>query len=228
MTIILQAINIILFFIVSMFLYRYLPSYFGEKGKNLATKEDIGEITKKVEEVRQVYTSELEILKAQLKLTQAQAILYSTAYIERVTKLWSKLQELKNIGEQLWEAATPRILSEFSQELSSTKLMLEKSSLFLSLEEYSELKDVLNKFERFKLGKETLINFRTSEDVERALENLDESPGLDTKSDMIEEHIVVSNGEVKDKYEGLLNDLGKRLRLQLNVSLPKVTDKLSG
>lgn len=30
----------------------YVPSYFDEKGKNLATKQDIAEITRKTEEVQ--------------------------------------------------------------------------------------------------------------------------------------------------------------------------------
>ncbi|MCG3657120.1 hypothetical protein [Aliarcobacter butzleri] len=38
--------------IISLILNKYLPSYFGEKVKNLATKEDIEEITSKVEKVK--------------------------------------------------------------------------------------------------------------------------------------------------------------------------------
>ena len=49
----------------------YQKSYFKEKGKNLATKEDIEEITKKVEEVKSFYSQQLESQKFQnqLKLT---------------------------------------------------------------------------------------------------------------------------------------------------------------
>jgi hypothetical protein len=39
----------------------FLRSYLGEKGKNLATKEDIGDITKKIEEVKAVLGSRLHI-----------------------------------------------------------------------------------------------------------------------------------------------------------------------
>jgi hypothetical protein len=44
----------------------FLPAYLGEKGKNLATKEDIAEITNKVEAVRLQYSGELERLRDQL------------------------------------------------------------------------------------------------------------------------------------------------------------------
>lgn len=45
-----------------------LPSYFNEKGKNLATKEDISEITELVETVKSSFSKETEHLKAKLHL----------------------------------------------------------------------------------------------------------------------------------------------------------------
>lgn len=44
----------------------FLPKYFGRKGDNLATKEDIGEITDKIETVKHDYASQLESVKAEL------------------------------------------------------------------------------------------------------------------------------------------------------------------
>jgi len=46
--------------IVGLLLKNYLPPYLTEKGKNLATKEDIEEITNKIERVRSDYASEIE------------------------------------------------------------------------------------------------------------------------------------------------------------------------
>jgi hypothetical protein len=55
-----------------LFLYftikNYLPSYFNEKGKNLATKEDISQITTLVESVKYNFIKETENLKANLSL----------------------------------------------------------------------------------------------------------------------------------------------------------------
>lgn len=50
----------------------FLPSYFSEKGKNLATKEDVASITDKVESVKTDYAKVLEELKSnnQLKLAE--------------------------------------------------------------------------------------------------------------------------------------------------------------
>lgn len=45
---------------------RYLPSYATEKGKNLASKEDLANLTKIVEDVKSVYITDLEHVKAGL------------------------------------------------------------------------------------------------------------------------------------------------------------------
>ena len=41
-------------FLIGLFVKNYLPSYMDEKGKNLATKEDVEEITRKTEEVERI------------------------------------------------------------------------------------------------------------------------------------------------------------------------------
>lgn len=53
--------------IFALFAKSLLPKYFEEKGKNLATKEDIGEITKIVEDAKIVFTTQTELLKANLQ-----------------------------------------------------------------------------------------------------------------------------------------------------------------
>lgn len=53
---------------IVIMLRSYLPSYAKEKGKNLATREDISEITRKVEEVRTQHSAQLEHLKVDLGL----------------------------------------------------------------------------------------------------------------------------------------------------------------
>jgi hypothetical protein len=65
--------NVILDFIILLavglvyfLLNKTIPSYFSEKGKNLATKQDIGDITDKIESVKKIYQSEIEELKSSL------------------------------------------------------------------------------------------------------------------------------------------------------------------
>jgi hypothetical protein len=58
--------------VVYLLLKSFLPSYFSEKGKNLATKEDVASITDKVESVKTDYAKVLEELRSnnQLKLAE--------------------------------------------------------------------------------------------------------------------------------------------------------------
>jgi hypothetical protein len=46
----------------------FLPAYFSEKGKNLATMEDIGKITNEVESVKSQYTTQMQALMHQNNL----------------------------------------------------------------------------------------------------------------------------------------------------------------
>ena len=48
-------LNVVLFFLLGLFIKNYLPSYMNEKGKNLATKEDIEAITRKTEAVQKEF-----------------------------------------------------------------------------------------------------------------------------------------------------------------------------
>lgn len=63
------VVNVCLFilgFLVFLIVKNYYPSYFSAKGKNLADKEDIAEITQQIEAVKALHTKEVEQLRSQL------------------------------------------------------------------------------------------------------------------------------------------------------------------
>lgn len=69
----LVAVLIFLFIGVVLLLWRsFFPSYLSEKGKNLATKEDIAAITKQVEDVKELYLRRLKELEHQNALVLEQ------------------------------------------------------------------------------------------------------------------------------------------------------------
>ncbi|EJO3996482.1 chromosome partitioning protein ParA [Vibrio vulnificus] len=76
-----------LFFVLKSF----LPAYLTEKAKNLATKEDIGEITSEVEQVKSGYAEMLEEVKSnhQLKLAsiEREKLLKKEVYLDSVEAL---------------------------------------------------------------------------------------------------------------------------------------------
>lgn len=82
---ILGIINIVGLLILGLFIKSYLPTYMAEKGKNLATKEDIKEITKRTEEVKILFQKEMEIFSNDLTFTNEFAfnrysLLYAKVY----------------------------------------------------------------------------------------------------------------------------------------------------
>ena len=56
-SLILGILNLVVIVVGGFILKNYLPSYFSEKGKNFATKEDVADITRRIEEVRHFYAS---------------------------------------------------------------------------------------------------------------------------------------------------------------------------
>lgn len=87
-------------FVLYLFLKSYFPSYFSEKGKNLATKEDIGLITTKIEEVRLGYSKELEAYKAQHQIRIATLDRQFVAHQEAYTH-WSEVMNSMHQPEKL-------------------------------------------------------------------------------------------------------------------------------
>ncbi|MEW6239262.1 MAG: hypothetical protein AB1564_00440 [Chloroflexota bacterium] len=61
---IVEILIYVIVFIAGLFLRSFLPSYFTEKGKNLATKEDIGHITEEVEKIRMQYDVQMETIRS--------------------------------------------------------------------------------------------------------------------------------------------------------------------
>jgi len=70
--------------VLGLFLKNYLPNYIGEKGKNLATKEDIAEITRKSEEVQDEFRREYEKFNIDLNFKY-------DFYYKQLTELYTQL-----------------------------------------------------------------------------------------------------------------------------------------
>lgn len=94
-----QIIWIVVAFIVGLLLNNFLPEYFRKKGENLATKEDISDITSKIESVKHEYASQLENAKADLSaLVTRHGFRYEREYevLGRLTELLVELRDACN------------------------------------------------------------------------------------------------------------------------------------
>lgn len=85
-SIILQLVLIVLGVIAYFSIQKLLPSYFGEKGKNIATKEDIGEITEIVKKV-----------EAEIKVRENVEIDYLILKRKTILEYFSALNYWQNI-----------------------------------------------------------------------------------------------------------------------------------
>jgi hypothetical protein len=101
-----QLINLILeiVIIIGGLYLAFFKSYFKEKGKNLATLEDIGKITQKVEVVKIDFNTKIEELKSEL---QKHNITYQITLSE-LTKI--RFERIDNLYEDLVN------LQKFAQE----------------------------------------------------------------------------------------------------------------
>lgn len=76
----------------------YCTFYFSQKGKNLATKEDIGEITHKIEEAKLLYARQLEQFKAMHQLKMA-ALDKRLQVHQDAFSLWAKMNQTSDRKE---------------------------------------------------------------------------------------------------------------------------------
>lgn len=84
--IIIDILEIVAVFLLGLFLKNYLPSYMNEKGKNLATKEDIQEITQKTEAVQQEFREKFELFSSDVRFKYD---FYNRQYSELYCKLYA-------------------------------------------------------------------------------------------------------------------------------------------
>ena len=92
-SLILNVLTFILICMAGWLITKYFPSYFSEKGKNLATKEDIEEITRIVEDVKSKVSVNIELIKWELS---------KKATVHRLAAE-KEFQALTEIGEALYE-----------------------------------------------------------------------------------------------------------------------------
>lgn len=110
---------------------RFLPSYLGQKGKNLATKEDVEEITRKVEGVKSEYSERVQELVHQNNLLLEQT---RNRQQLRLAALDKRLQAHQD-AYYLWRKMISKVHSN-----SNADVVLEcqdwynKNCLFLSAE----------------------------------------------------------------------------------------------
>jgi hypothetical protein len=161
--------------------------------------------TIKLEKVKQDYQKEIEVFKTGL-LAVAR---YSEYQFELYNVLWASLYELKCKAEFLWEHASSRNLTDFANQLNNTKKKIEQNILLINDEHLQDLIGIIDTFERYKLGKRSLIDFRDRE------ENIDNRNGhreID-RNDL--QLFIDHNEQLKNNYICLIDELAVEFKNHL-------------
>ncbi len=99
----------------------YLGSYTKKKGENLATKEDIGEITRTVEEIKSELATSMEFIRWELNKKATIHRLAAEKEFEALSEIGKCLFELQESTEELRPTGLRRIDPEESEEDTKTK-----------------------------------------------------------------------------------------------------------
>lgn len=197
--------------VVFSVLIAYFISYFKEKGKNLAKKEDIEKITDKVESVKNEYKKEFDLIKnkndlyfSELKNNKDR---YNSKQFEIYNNLWTSLVELKFSADTLWNTANQRNLKDFSTKVSLAKKSIEISSLLLENNDYENLISLIKSFNDFQFGKGLL------------LEKIQNKTTLDFKNSLVDDteisNTIENNRQMKENYDALIIKLKEKFKEQI-------------
>ncbi len=108
--------------VAGLLLNNFLPKYFGKKGENLATKEDITEITNKIETVKHDYAQQLESTKAALSAQlNTHGFRYEKEY-EVLNELTALLVEVRDASLSLRPAVDFKDAAKKEDEIKRERL----------------------------------------------------------------------------------------------------------
>jgi len=119
----------------------YFPKYLGEKAKNLATKEDITEITNKIEAIKSDYAHSLENTKTQLQVEAALREAFQAKCLETIIAIndllveitlycWKEIAKRSPNEHYVWDAVDS---SDESKGFHYYRVAIDKASLTYGL-----------------------------------------------------------------------------------------------
>jgi len=139
----------------------FFKSYFSEKGKNLATKEDIGDITSKVEKIKNEFIKETERLKIDLQYTNQIKFSLRSEKIKSVFECYEKYYIwLNTILNYHFPSASLESKNTLENSYSSFQLAQAKFSLMI---DDQPIIDHLNKMQIETLKLDGLCKIKSHE-----------------------------------------------------------------
>jgi len=151
-----------------------------------------------IEQIKSSNQRDIESLKSELSVTKEIAIRNSNAQFDLYTDLWNVLQDLKSVGDRLWERIVPEDLELLSKVLMESKFRTNRGRLILKGDHYSRLKTIFDSYDRYWIGKMRLYELRTEQEWRENLSMISEN--------QIKQQIQ-DNKVNKDNFDDLLDEL---------------------
>lgn len=196
---ILQIVFIVLGILGFFYIKNLLPSYFSEKGKNLATKEDIGEITEKIKSV-----------ETKIKIKESGKIDYETLKRRTILDFFSALTN--------WQNAVVDATSDISDDnVSKNSLIIQKITEIKQLYnlKQGEVDVFIDDIEFYKLKTDLALSILTLQnDFEKHCHNI--------------EGVFIFEQDVKSRWDKIMQEKEEYGRIMLdkfgNDIIPKRND----
>ena len=167
----------------------FLLSYMKEKGKNLATKEDITDITNKIEGTKSEYIKDIEELKADLQLYIGQQSKREVIYKEVSLIIFEIVNSLYDINlyrsleyETGMDLGTRQMVRNLDNDLTNQFTKLKKivyeNNIYIESDLLNEIINLIQDFEKNSvnynstLANEGRVSLRTDLNLEYFKENI--------------------------------------------------------
>lgn len=130
------GVAVVIAYVAGLLTKKFLPKYMEEKGRNLATREDIGAITREVERARQTYTEQLEAVRADLQLMVDWNKTHHNRQQESVISLYDAAVALLIPARRVWSVLadiSADELEQLSKEMDTGIAVLYRQSFAVAL-----------------------------------------------------------------------------------------------
>lgn len=154
---------------------------------------------REIEQNRHQFQRDIEQMRHELAILQSSSDRYFGKQFELYSILWHSLYDLKSKADSLWNRADKSTLLPFVDQLKITSDEVEKSYLFLEDGHYISLKNLIEEFKNFEIGKKRLIELRKKDDI-----------NLDAINNLVE-----GNRTKRSNYNNLINNIKQDLKSQL-------------
>ena len=122
----------------------------------------------------------------------------SNAQFKLYTELWNTLQDLKSIGDRLWERVSPNEVELFSKVLIEAQIAVNRGRLILSEEHYLKLITIFKSFNNYRIGKKRLLEIRSKQEWQ-------ENIRISSEKNIHKQ--IISNRKNKENYDNLLDEI---------------------